>query len=204
MTASTRRALFMAFLLILGGCGSTAPMHGQFAWGEPHPTLQSYTRIIIDTVGIDRDAHTRSGGATAHELEQLAAFTRSEFVFFAQPYVATFPGPGVARLKLTLSGLENNVPIAATVSRAIPTGLAMNPTHGAGERPGAFTGSATLTAQLFDSETGAPLGMAVQKSYPAAMDIGATFNSHAAHEAAITEAAKGFRKWLDELHERAR
>jgi hypothetical protein len=189
----------MAALLSLSGCTSSGPTNDGFAWRDADAGLSRYTRIILEPVEIDRRTGASFGGASDRELQHLTEFTRHEFVFFAQPYVATFPGPGVARLKLTLTGLENNVAILATLSRAAPTGLAMNAPDGGVQGPGAFTGSATLSAQLFDSETGAPLGISMQKYHPRALDMGATFNSQAAHEAAITEAAKAFCKWLDDL-----
>jgi hypothetical protein len=132
----TRSALLIGIFVLLTGCAPTVPVHEGLAWPEPQPMLAGYSRIIIEPVEIDRGSDGRFGGAGERELQRLAELTRREFVFFARPYVATSPGPGVARLKLTLAGLENNVPVATTLSRAIPTGLAMNPTHGAGERPG--------------------------------------------------------------------
>ena len=196
--------ILMATVLCLGGCGSTEPAKYGIAWRDADPDLARYTRIIVEPVEIDRTTGASFGGASDRELQRLAELTRHVFVSFARPYITSFPGPGVARLKLTLAGLANNVAIVAALSHGVLIGPAMRaPERGLG-RPGAFSGSVTLIAELFDTESGAPLGSRMQKHHPPAADIGATFDSQIAHEAAITEAAKAFRKWLDELHEGAR
>ena len=59
-----------------------------------------------------------------------------------------------------------------------------------------------MAAQIVDSQTNGPLVTVVQKAYPNAMNIPATFTSRDAQEAAITQAAEGFRKRLDEMQKR--
>src|SRR5689334_18717816 len=132
-----------AAVLVLGGCASTEPKPMQglegssmppgaslqpgevagrtaMVWRNPNADLRRYTRFIIEPVEVYHGTDANFEGASEQELRQLADFTRREFVRTGGPYVTTAPGPGVARIKLTLAGLEGNVPVASTVSRALP------------------------------------------------------------------------------------
>lgn len=217
----------IAALLMLGGCASTAPMPPQsyqetvlpsgaslrrsvafgraaMVWRDPQVDFGTYTGIIIDPVEIYRGADADFDGADEQVLHQVAEFTRGEFARVAGPYLAASPGPGVARLKLVLAGLENNVPVLSAASWGLPLSLPMNLLKAAGDQPGIFTGSATLAAALFDSMTNAVLGVAMQRNYPSPMNIVATLSSRAAQQAAITEAAEGMRLWLDKVHKQTK
>ena len=217
----------IAALLILGGCASTTPKppssyqeialptgaslrqsvafgRAAMVWRDPQVDFGSYTGIIIDPVDIYRGADANFDGADEQALHRLVEFTRGEFARVAGPYLAASPGPGVARLKLMLAGLENNVPVLSAATWGLPLSLPMNLLKAAGDQPGTFTGSATLAATLFDSQTNAVLGVAMQRNYPSAMNIVATVSSRAAQQAAITEAAEGMRLWLDKVHKRTK
>jgi len=126
---------------------------------------------------------------------------RSEFIrALGNRYVTQTPGPGVARVKLVLAGLDDNVPVVSTVTRLAPAGLVMNTFNQAAGQPGSFTGSTTIAGSILDSQSNALLMSFVQKRSPDALDIGATLSSRDAQQAAISQGAEAFRKRLDALH----
>lgn len=165
----------------------------------PNVNLAQYTRFIIEPVAIYQGADADFGGASEQQIQQMASLMRSELVRELGPRVTTTPGPNVARVKVTLAGLEGNTPVAATVSRVAPAGLVANVVQQARGAPGSFTGSVTYAAEVSDSQTGTPIIVGVQKRSPDALDITATLTSEAAQKAAITSFAEGFRKKVDEI-----
>lgn len=165
----------------------------------PNVNMAQYTKFIVDPVQIYRGADADYGGATEQQIQQMAAFMRSEVVRTLGTRVTNTPGPGVARIKLTLAGLEGNVPVAATASRILPVGLVANVVQSARDEPGSFTGSVTYVAEVLDAQTNQRLIAGAQKRSPDAMDIGATFSSEDAQKAAITSLAEGVRKRVDDI-----
>jgi hypothetical protein len=208
--------------VLLGACTSTEPVQLQamstpaametgevagrtaLVWRANDVDFRRYTRFIVEPVEIYRGPDANFSGASEDEVRQLANFTRREVIrALGERYpVVNAAGPDTARVKLIIAGLENNVPGAASVTRVLPAGLAMNIANSALGQPGSFTGSVTIGGQFFDSTTGAPLLSFVQKRYPDALDIAATLTSEDAQKAALTQAADAFRKRLDELHRR--
>ena len=171
----------------------------------PNVDARKYTKFMIDPVQIYRGSDAQWSGASPEQVQQLAMFLRSEMIrALGDRYpVVTTPGPDVARIELTLAGLEDNVPVAATVSRIAPAGLAVSIVKQAADKPGTFSGSVTLTGEIVDSRTNQPLIVFAQKRYPDALDIGSTFSSTDAQRTAITSFADAFRKRLDTVQQQA-
>lgn len=168
-------------------------------WRAPNLDVRRYTRVIIEPVEVYRGADADFGGADVQQQQQLADYMRGEFSRTLGQRVAFAPGPGVARLKLTLAGLENNTPVVAPVSRVAPAGLVINLGKQVMNQPGSFSGGVTIAGQVLDSTTDQPLITFVQKRYPEAMNVVATLSSRDAQEAAIRQAAEAFKNRLDEL-----
>ena len=212
-------AALLASAAFLGACSSnepppvetqatrSVPMSEQsdvagrvgMVYRAPNVNAKQYTRFIVDPVQIYRAADANFGDATEQQKQDMARFMQSELVRTLGPRVTTTPGPNVARIKMTLAGLEGNTPVAATASRILPVGLVANVVQSARGEPGSFTGSVTYSAEVVDSMSGTPIVVAVQKRSPDAMDIGATFSSADAQKAAITSVAEAFRKKVDEI-----
>jgi hypothetical protein len=210
--------------LLAAGCTSTeapklqavaspAPMQpadlagrAALVWRANNLDVKKYKRFIIEPVEIYRGPDADFAATSDADLNQLAEYMRREFTRAVRERytVTSTPGPDTARVKLILAGLENNVPGAASVTRMLPAGLAMNIANSAMGQPGSFTGSVTIAGQFSDSLSNAPLLSFVQKRYPDALDVVATVSSREAHQAAITQAADAFRKRLDEVQGAAR
>jgi hypothetical protein len=198
LTVLTRMAAAATLgpLLVLGACASDqpmpqsqsgAPMAREDAMGRPamvyrSPNLNArkYTKYMIDPVAIYRGTDTEWAGASQADIQELAAFLRSELVrALGDRYaIVTAAGPDVARLKLTLAGLEGNTAVVAPVSRVLPVGAVAN-----------IYNQANQTMISF-----------VQKRGPDALDFGATLSNRDAHRAAVTSFADAFRKRVDQVH----
>lgn len=169
----------------------------------PDINYRQYTRFIVDPVQIYRGADANFGGASEQQIQEMADFMRSEMIRALGPRVTNTPGPNVARVKLTLAGLEGNTPVVSTVSHLVPVGLVANAAQAARGAPGSFTGSVTYAVEVADSQSGKPLIVGVQKRSPGALDIPATVTSEYAQKAAITSFAEAFRKRVDEIQSAA-
>jgi hypothetical protein len=220
-TRTGKWATAVAGLVLLGGCASEPEQPQNFAstagptaaemqqgdvagrtalvWRAPNADLKRYTRVIIDPVGIYQGPDANFGGADEAQLRELATYTQQEFTRAAGSRLARNPGPGVARVKLMLAGLENNTPVVAPVSRVAPAGLVMNLGKQALDQPGSFSGGVTIAGQVIDAQTNQPLVTFVQKRYPDAMNVVATFTSRGAQEAAIRQAAEAFKGRFEEI-----
>lgn len=169
-------------------------------WRNPQTDAARYGKVILDPVAVYRGPDASYGDLSEQDIQHLADFAKREYTRALGPYLTSTPGPGVARLKLTIAGAEGNVPVVSTVSRIAPVGLVVNLGKQVADQPGSFTGSVTMAGQMTDAQSGAPIVSAVTKAYPAAMDIGATLTTRDAQEAAISQSADALRKRLDTLH----
>jgi Protein of unknown function (DUF3313) len=170
-------------------------------WRAANLNPRAYTRFIVSPVEIYQGADAKWGDSTAADRAQMAQYLQSQFIRVLQErhQLAQAPGPGVARLNLILAGLDNNIPVIATVSRLAPAGLVINSAKSVGGQPGSFTGSVTIAGSLVDSQTNATLISFIQKRSPDAMNIGATLSSTDAWQAAISQAADAFKKRLEDV-----
>lgn len=111
------------------------------------PALRDYRAVLVDPVEI----RTESGILTPDERAEAADYFRAaaEGVITAQGIpLADAPGPGVARLRLALTGVAKSTP--------------WQKLHPAARFAGAGTGGAAMEGELVDSLTGAQLAAAVQ------------------------------------------
>jgi hypothetical protein len=179
---------------------NAAAARNSMIYRAPGIDVRKYKKFMIDPVAVYRGTDTDWGGASEAEIQQLAALVRSEIVrALGDRYpVVDVSGPDVARIQLTLAGLENNAS-ATAAAQALPGGLVMSAANAAKGQAASFPGSVTLSGQITDSQTNQMLVVFVQKRSPDAMDLGATRSDRDAQKAAITSFADGFRKRLDEI-----
>ncbi len=214
-------AVAIASTLLIAGCasnkppelsGGTVPQEGAMqeqqlagrtamVWRAANLNPRAYTRFIVSPVQIYQGADAKWGDSTEADRQQMAQYLQSQFTRVLQErhQLAQAPGPGVARINLILAGLDNNIPVVATVSRLAPAGLVINAAKSVGGQPGSFTGSVTVAGSIVDSQTNAALISFIQKRSPDALNIGATLSSRDAWEAAISQAADAFKKRLEEV-----
>ncbi|MCR6632830.1 MAG: DUF3313 domain-containing protein [Magnetospirillum sp.] len=173
-------------------------MPGTLVWKKPGLEPARYTSFIISPVDIYRGSDAHFGDATEADKQALATYTGREFQrALSERYSMNQGAAGqTARLQLTLVGVSDNVPVAATASRIAPVGIVANIANSAAGGNPTFTGTVTIQGQFFDAASGEPIATFVTTRAPAAFDLGATLTSRDAQEAAITGTADDLRDAL--------
>lgn len=178
---------------------SEAPnMPGTVVWKKPGLNPARYNSFILDPVDVYRGSDADFGGATEADKAAMANFMGREFKrTLSERYaVNRTPTANTARLQLTLAGMSENVPVAATASRIAPVGIVANMANSAAGGNPTFTGTVTILGKFLDAQTGEPIATFVTTRGPGAFDLGATLTSRDAQEAAITRTAEEVRDAL--------
>jgi hypothetical protein len=211
--------LLASTLILLGACASQAPPQVEtertrgvaldssgevvgragLSYRAPNVDFRRYARVIVEPVQIYRNADANFGDATEQQKQAMAEFMQQEAIRALGPRATTTPGADVARLRLTLAGLEGNTPVAATASRIIPLGLVVNLTSHVHGAPGTFSGSLTYAAEFVDSRTDDTIGVFIQKRFPDVFDFRATLTSEAAQKRAFAASAEQLRIRIEEI-----
>lgn len=223
----TQVALVIGSALLFAGCvpkttqlegyeGSATPPGAQMTAGEaagapamvyrsPSANLTKYTKFWFPPADIYSGSDAEFDGASPQEKQKMAQYMQTQFskVVGEKYAIVNSPGPGVAKVQLTLAGMKNNVPIVSPVAHLAPVGLAVNLIKQAADKPAIATGYVTIAVTVFDSQSNDILVSAIQNRAPDAMDIPASFSSTDAQEAAINQAAKAFRNRIDQIQSKA-
>lgn len=169
---------------------------------RPGVDFKQFTKFIIPPVEVYSGADANFSNATEQEKQQIVDLMQREFTgALAERYaIVTSPGPGVARIKLTLAGIETNTPVLATAARVIPIGLAINAISATAGQQGMFMGSVTYAIEIFDSQSGELIAAALERRSPSAIDITATLGRIDAARSAVRDGANRLREAIDRVH----
>lgn len=172
---------------------------------SPSANLTKYTKFWFPPADIYSGSDAEFDGASPQEKQKMAQYMQTQFIkVVGEKYaIVNSPGPGVAKVQLTLAGMKNNVPVVSPVAHLAPVGLAVNLIKQAADKPAIATGYVTIAVTVFDSQSNDILVSAIQNRAPDAMDIPASFSSTDAQEAAINQAAKAFRNRIDQIQSKA-
>lgn len=201
--------------LTVAGCASTTPVayhdlpsgsllrpvknHDEpFQYRSATAPLQGYSTLVIDAVTIYSGSDAQFGSVSPEDRRVVADYMRQQFVevLGKQYRIAAAPGPGVARLHLTLTGLKTSTPVLSTVSHVLPIGLVANGVSEAAGGKGTFYGSVSYATELYDASTGKLLCAYVTKQAPGALNVTASVGTL---DAARTGVRIGARQLRDEL-----
>lgn len=168
---------------------------GTLVWRKPGLQAAQYGSFIIGRPDIYNGSDADFGGASEADKQAMAQYMDTEFRrALGQRYpITSTPGPHTATLDLTLVGMSDNVPVAATASRIAPVGIVSNVVRAATDSPPTFTGTVTIKGEFRDSKTGERLATFVTTKAPNAIDLGATLSTKDAQQAAINNAANDLR-----------
>lgn len=168
---------------------------------NPDVNMAQYKKVLLLPVEIYTGPDAEFKGASDEEKQEMASHlhTQVEKVLQEKDLLATQPGPGVARLKLVLAGLEKTRPVASTISHALPIGLALNLGKGAMGKNGSFMGTATVGGEFADSQNGALIASFLAKEGPNAMDIPKVVSEWGASEKAIDKIAEQIGDRLEKI-----
>jgi hypothetical protein len=173
----------------------SASVPGTLVWRKPGLNPAQYDSFIIGNADIYQGSDAKFGKASDEDKVAMAQYMDQEFrrALGERYQITNAAGPHTARLQLTLVGMTDNVPVAATASRIAPVGIVANVVRSATDSPPTFTGTVTIKGDFLDSQTGERLATFVTTRAPKAIDLGATLSTKDAQEAAINTAANDLR-----------
>src|SRR3546814_12964992 len=130
--------------------------HDSWTYRNPDANLATYKRFIIEPTAIYADPAATWGSTTQEQRQKFAdKLTKALRDEIGSSYqIADKPGPDVARMRLTLLGIETTKSVAATASRVTPFGLAFNGVKSLAGKKGTFMGSVQAAFELTDSQSG--------------------------------------------------
>ena len=173
---------------------------GTLVYRSPTVEPGKYKGIFVDNADIYRAADADFGDASEEDKTRLAEQLSTDFrsaLTKHRYHLVTAPGPGVVRLHLILAGVKESKPVAATVLRLTPLGLGMSAAHTAASTNSALVGSATVSGELLDGETGEALAGFVATESPIALDLTSGLCKLRAAELGIERGSEEFASALD-------
>jgi hypothetical protein len=159
-----------------------------------------YKSIFIDNADIFRAAEADFGDTSEADKARLAEKLTNDFksALLKHKYpLATQSGPGVVRLHLILAGVKESKPVASTVLRLTPLGLGMSAAKTAAGGSSALVGSATVSGELLDAQSGETLAGFVATESPIALDVTSGLGKLRAAELGIERGSEEFASALD-------
>jgi hypothetical protein len=212
-------AVVLLGTVVLTGCSETrsAPPTGlssagqmqqdtdrrdRWTYRDPQVDLRKYKRFQFEPGAVYTGADATFGSIDAGERQRYADVVAREFAkVISEKYpTAAAPGADVARVRLTLLGVESTVGGLATVSRLAPAGIAVNAAKGAAGESGSFTGSIEVAIEAFDSQSNALIFAGVRRATPAVYDLEATLSTTETVRSAAMVLAQTVRDGLDKAN----
>lgn len=178
---------------------------GTLVYRAPDLQTGKYKSIFVDNADIFRAAEADFGGASEADKTRLAEQLSTDFKNALAKHrypLATQPGEGVVRLHLTLAGIKESKPVAATALRLTPLGLGMSAGKTATGHSSALVGSVTVSGELLDAQTGEALAGFVATESPIALDLTSGFGKLRAAELGIERGSEDFAAALDRFLKR--
>ncbi|HEV3431917.1 MAG TPA: DUF3313 domain-containing protein [Paraburkholderia sp.] len=180
------------------------PNHGDdrakvpFAYAAP-VVWSRYTQVVLDPVTVYQGADAQFNDMKDEDKTVLAGYAQKTF---AENLGKRFqlhdqPGPGVLRIKLTLTGAQRTTPLVGQAMHFDIAGNLYNGVQAVRGGQGAFSGSVSYAVEVYDSSDNRLLKAYVTKQYPNAMNLPAAFGSLAA---AKTGLDKGAQALVAQLH----
>jgi hypothetical protein len=173
---------------------------GTLVYRAPDLQAGKYKSILVDDADIYRASDADFGGTSEADKARLAqklstdfrnALTKHKYPLVSQT------GQGVVRLHLTLAGVKESKPVAATALRLTPLGFGMSTAKTATGSSSALVGSATVAGELVDAETGEALAGFVATESPIALDLTSGLGKLRAAELGIERGSEEFAQALD-------
>jgi hypothetical protein len=147
-----------------------------FQYRDNAVALANYSKILIDPVTLYDGPDAQFGSVSAEDRQIVAQYMQAKFaeILGEKFRIVTVPGPGIARLHLTLTGIETSTPVLSTLSHLAPVGVVVNGGLEAAGRNGTNFGSVSYAVELSDSATNTLLYAYVTKQTPDALDVTAS------------------------------
>ncbi|BBU63012.1 lipoprotein [Methylosinus sp. C49] len=165
--------------------------HVRYRYAAARTDWRSYTRLIVDPVQIYRGPDNQFEDLAEADKAALAEFMQRQFAekLGGRYALTTASGPGVLRLKLTLTGAAASTPVLSTLSRFDLAGGLYNGVQTVRGGEGLLTGSVTYAVEIEDASTRRLLAAHVAKQYPSPIDIPASIGALSAARAGVENGA---------------
>ncbi|GAB6097762.1 DUF3313 domain-containing protein [Desulfatiferula olefinivorans] len=117
-------------------------------WQKPGTDFSKYDKIMLDNIVYFFAEDSEYKGIEAEQLVELSNTFKQEIIdAYKDTYpVVTEPGPGVARLKIAITGLKQSKPVISGISTIVPIGLGVSMIKKGST--GAWTGSGRTSVEL--------------------------------------------------------
>ena len=201
MINTTFVLLFAA--LLVGGCGSkklvTTGFLSDYSRLEAKSgtsmryikpgALRNYSKFIVDPVAIHFHSRAKGKKTKSEDLRTLQKYMYDAVVkSLSSGYqVAYRPGPGVARLRIALTDVKKSSPVLNAIPQTKLVGLGL--------------GSASMEAEMVDSQTGEQIGAVVESQVGKRLSLKG-LSTWGDAKAVMDDWAKRLRKRIDEAHGR--
>jgi hypothetical protein len=168
------------------------------AYRAPSFDRSKYHGLYIEPATLYSGPDADFGDASLEDRQNIATKLTTEMqrVLATNFNILNAPASGIARLQMTLVGINQSKPLISTALRLTPAGLLMTATHAVRDKPAAFTGSINMAAVVYDSETGEVLAAWQGVFSPLAMNLTSGLTPLRAAELSTTRAAEAFRDYL--------
>jgi hypothetical protein len=203
-----------ALVVVLAACASKGPevidtnglvpiketkLPNVRAFRAPDFERSQYHAIMVEPTTLYQGADADWGNTSPEDRQRIADMLTAEFkrVLGEKSKLVDQPGPGVARLDLTLIGINQSHPVLSTALRLTPVGLVMSAARGVQSKGAAFTGSINIAALVSDSESKKVLAAVQAIVEPNAVNLTSGLTPLRAAELSTTRAAEAFRDYLD-------
>ncbi len=210
----------LAVPILLAACTGTAPVaytgidsaallqkdlrgdnHVKFAYAALDFDLAHYTQMIVEPVAVYDGPDQQFGSMSVADRTRVAHYMRDEFATAAEKRfkAADAASEDTLRLKVTLTGVETNVPVLSTVTKLAPAPTLLNLIQTSRGKEGTFAGSVSFEVQAYDSTTNRLLEAYVSKQYPFAENIVTSVGALTATRAGVRNGADALVPELDRL-----
>lgn len=153
--------------------------------------LKAYRSVVLEPVRIYRGEDSQFGTLSEQSKIELARYADRHFRReLARRYLLVAAAEkGALRMRVTVTGAENSVPVLATATKLTPVGLAMSGLRSVWDKQGNFSGTVIYAVELFDAANGKLVYAFVTRQYPNALNIPATILPLDAAKAGIERGA---------------
>lgn len=153
-----------------------------------------YSKVIVDPVVVYHGADAQFKTVSDTDKQALAQYMQQQFAaeLSERFHIVKDPSPNALRVQLTLTGAKTSTQFVSTFTHFDLAGGPYNAIQGARGKEGMMMGSVSYAVEIYDASTNRLLNAYVEKQYPNAMNVKATFGS-------LSAAKTGIRKGAGEL-----
>ena len=149
---------------------------------KPGVDFSKYDKIMMDEVQFFLAPDADYKGISPSTTKELGEDFHKSFVQELGDMLTASPGPGVARMRLAVTDIEQSKPALGTITTVVPVGLAVSLVKKGATGQYTGIGSASMEVEFLDSVTSERIAAAVDKAPGGKLDVGQYSPAKAAFE----------------------